>query len=198
MQPVVATPADLALLADSFAAAFGDDPMARWRRTRSTPEETVGYYRGVLDEYVALGVLWRLGDRAAAAWMSPEDTRRRRATRADRHGTGPVDRARDGSPLPDHELWGWLDSHLPDHPVVFLDLLAVAPEAQGAGLGGVLVRHGLARAAAVGLTAFLETSNDRNLAFYESHGFRVVDQGYAPGGGPMIWFLQTGQKPLHS
>ena len=52
-------------------------------------------------------------------------------------------------------------------------------------------RGGTGRASATGLTAFLETGNERNLAFYESHGFHVVDHGYAPGGGPMVWFMQT-------
>jgi ribosomal protein S18 acetylase RimI-like enzyme len=164
--------------------------MVAWRRPSSTIEESVVYYRGVLNEYVALGALWRIpGVGAAAAWLSPADSSRLREARVAKRRTATV--TDDVSTAADRRRWAWLDSHLPDRPVWFLDLLAVAPEAQGAGLGGVLVRHGTARARAAGLTAFLETSNERNLAFYASHGFHIVDQGEAPGAGPMVWFLQT-------
>jgi ribosomal protein S18 acetylase RimI-like enzyme len=191
MEPVVAQVADVVGLADAFARAFVDDPMVAWRRPSSTIEESVVYYRRVLDEYAAVGALWRIpGIGAASAWLSPAHSSRLREARVAKRRRATV--ADDVSTAADRRRWAWLDSHLPDRPVWFLDLLAVAPEAQGAGLGGVLVRHGTARARVAGLTAFLETSNERNLAFYESHGFHIVDQGEVPGGGPMVWFLQTG------
>jgi ribosomal protein S18 acetylase RimI-like enzyme len=202
MEPVVAADPDVVGLAGVFARAFVGDPMVAWRRPHSTVEESVDHYQGVLDEYVALGVLWRIpGVGAAAAWLSPADSSRLRDSRTARRRTSTADD--DMSSAPEHPVRAWLDSHLPVDPVLFLDLLAVAPEAQGAGWGGLLVGHGLGRARGMGLTAFLETSNERNLAFYESYGFQVVDHGCAPGGGPTVWFLQTRApnrqrpQPLH-
>lgn len=69
--------------------------------------------------------------------------------------------------------------------------MAVAPAAQGQGLGRALVTHGLDQARAEGSTAFLETGTPRNVPFYQSLGFQVVDQQQAPDGGPVIWFMQT-------
>jgi hypothetical protein len=51
--------------------------------------------------------------------------------------------------------------------------------------------HGLELARADGCPAFLETGNPRNVPFYRSLGFQIVDEQRAPDGGPMIWFMQT-------
>jgi ribosomal protein S18 acetylase RimI-like enzyme len=187
MEPVSAAVTDVEDLAVVFARAFADDPMARWRRPRSTLEETTDYYRSVLHEYVEAGVLCRIDACAAAAWLSPRDAHLLHESRARRR------RAADtvGVDTTSSALWGWLDSHLPDEPVWFLELIAVAPETQHSGLGGLLVTHGLTRARDMGHPAFLQTSNERNLAFYQSHGFRIIDEGNAPPDGPTVWFMQT-------
>jgi hypothetical protein len=38
-------------------------------------------------------------------------------------------------------------------------------------------------------TCHLETTNARNLPFYEKHGFRVADEHRMPHEGPSIWGL---------
>ena len=91
MEPVVTAVTDVAGLADVFARAFVGDPMAAWRRPYSTVEESVVHYRGVLDEYVVLGVLWRIpGAGAAAAWLSPADSSRLREARVAERRTATV------------------------------------------------------------------------------------------------------------
>jgi len=92
-------------------------------------------------------------------------------------------------------FWDWLDAHVPGEPCWFLDLVGVAPAAQGRGLGRALVRHGLERARADGCPAFLETGTPRNVPFYESLGFQVVGERQAPDAGPVIWFMQTPRAP---
>ena len=41
-----------------------------------------------------------------------------------------------------------------------------------------------------GLPAFLQPATERNAGFYQSLGFRVVDEDSVPGGGPRTWFLR--------
>jgi ribosomal protein S18 acetylase RimI-like enzyme len=67
--------------------------------------------------------------------------------------------------------------------------LGVDPEHQGSGWGSQLVRHGLARAQSGNLPCYLETTNQRNIAFYQRHGFKLVGERPVAGGGPMVWGL---------
>jgi GNAT superfamily N-acetyltransferase len=76
----------------------------------------------------------------------------------------------------------------------YLAGLGVEPAEQGRGLGGALLQPGLARADAGGIPCYLETLTERNLAFYQRHGFQVAASGEIPNGGPMVW---TMVRPPH-
>jgi ribosomal protein S18 acetylase RimI-like enzyme len=69
----------------------------------------------------------------------------------------------------------------------YLVALGVHPEHQGHGWGSELVRHGLARAQSRNLPAYLETTNQRNIAFYQRHGFKLVGERSVAGRGPGVW-----------
>lgn len=64
-----------------------------------------------------------------------------------------------------------------------LDVLAVLPERQRFGLGAVLVRHGLTRADADGVPAYVETDSEDNAVFYGKLGFDLAE--YAVDYPPM-------------
>lgn len=64
------------------------------------------------------------------------------------------------------------------------------PERAGRGVGTAQLRHGLERAAADGVGAFLETGVERNARCYERFGFRTVLEADAPGGGPHVWVMR--------
>lgn len=69
----------------------------------------------------------------------------------------------------------------------YLLALAVHPGHQGSGWGSQLLRHGLARAQSRNLPSYLETTNPKNIAFYQRHGFKLVGERSAAGGGPTVW-----------
>src|SRR5581483_7264621 len=73
----------------------------------------------------------------------------------------------------------------PAEPHFYLSLLATHPADQGKGLGVAMVAPVLERCDATGTVAFLESSNIRNVPFYERLGFRVVDEVTMPD-GPVI------------
>jgi GNAT superfamily N-acetyltransferase len=148
----------------------------------------------ILAPYAESGVLWKIGGcDGGAAWLPPGVAGRfaeiEQSTRAAINSLTGDGGARYAA------FWDWLDAHLPREPCWFLDLVGVAPGAQGRGLGRALVRHGLQRARADGCPAFLETGTPRNVPFYEGLGFRVVGAQQAPDGGPVIWFMQTPPAP---
>ena len=188
--PDLAGPADLAGLVVTFAAAFSDDAMIRWPMPEATPAMLQELWRVILAPYVESGVLWKIGGcDSGAAWLPPAVAARfaeiEQSTRAAINPLTGDDGARYAA------FWDWLGAHLPGEPCWFLDAVAVAPAAQGRGLGRALVMHGVELARADGCPAFLETGTPRNVPFYQSLGFQVVDEQRAPDGGPMIWFMQT-------
>ena len=73
----------------------------------------------------------------------------------------------------------------PDEPHWYLPLIGVEPNAQGRGLGGVLMRHVVARCDREGALAHLESSNPRNITLYERHGFEVMGT-IQIGAGPIV------------
>lgn len=73
-------------------------------------------------------------------------------------------------------------------PFHYLGLLAVAPEAQGRGVGSTLVRTGLARADRDGVACYLETGTEANVGFYRRFGFDVSDRIVLPT-APMHWAM---------
>jgi ribosomal protein S18 acetylase RimI-like enzyme len=71
----------------------------------------------------------------------------------------------------------------------YLFVLGTAPERQGQGIGGALMSPVLARADAEKMPCYLETQYERNLSFYERHGFEVVETGSVPDHGPRFWSM---------
>jgi ribosomal protein S18 acetylase RimI-like enzyme len=186
-----ATPEDVPAMASMLGRAFAHDPMLRWPlRATDEPEHLVAEYFQVLDAgMIELGSTWRVGDiEGMAVWLAPDqiqpfveiDRRCRPAFAA-----LTPDRGRRYA-----VLWDWIESMIPDDDLWFLDHLAVDPASQGRGIGSALTRFGLERADGEGRGSFLETGIERNVAYYERFGFRVVAAEDAPDGGPYVWFMR--------
>ncbi|MFD4946397.1 GNAT family N-acetyltransferase [Streptomyces sp. NPDC058239] len=77
----------------------------------------------------------------------------------------------------------------PQEPAWFLNTVGVTPEAQGRGLGSAVLVPGIEAAARAGYPAFLETSSERNVKFYERLGFKVTAEVLLPDNGPRTWCM---------
>ncbi len=178
-------------LADVFARSFADDPIAVWPLPSDGVEERVRLnFLQFGGGFAELGMLYEAGDGAGvAAWVPPGSTERmvemEVGTRAAIAATTTDGGARYFA------MWDWIEAMVPDVPQWYLDLIAVAPERRGEGIGAALIRWGLDRAKTDGVPAVLETAQPDNVALYEHFGFRVVLEGDVPGGGPHIWFMST-------
>jgi GNAT superfamily N-acetyltransferase len=67
--------------------------------------------------------------------------------------------------------------------------LGVMPSLQGLGIGGMLMQPVLALAEIDRLSCYLETMNEKNVSFYEKHGFKVVSDGEVPRHKLRIWAM---------
>jgi GNAT superfamily N-acetyltransferase len=84
---------------------------------------------------------------------------------------------------------GAFAANKPEPPFHYLNFLGVHPTHQGRGLGRLLVAAGQARAAAAGQSAYLESTNARNLPFYAAMGFRSLGEFTLQPDGPSAWRL---------
>ena len=181
----VADEADVPALCDALARSFHDDPVAAWSlpSARRRPGQLGRFYRERLRTLLAEELVFCDENRRGAALWAPPDrwqieaaelARMRifsRRTPAFLVGAHRIDRAH------------------PQEPHFYLNVLGVAPEAQGTGLGSRLLAPMLERCDREGVPAYLESSKQRNVPFYERHGFRVTGDVDMPLGGPRLWLM---------
>jgi ribosomal protein S18 acetylase RimI-like enzyme len=80
-------------------------------------------------------------------------------------------------------------------PHWYLMVVGVDPELQNRGVGSALVKEGLTQADQRDCPCYLETSEKRNLAFYERLGFVVLEEATLGKGGPLAWAMR--REPQH-
>jgi ribosomal protein S18 acetylase RimI-like enzyme len=185
-----ATLADAPRLAQTLASAFQDDPVIAWifpdqRRRRAV----LAAFMEFRLRHLAFphDQVWATTDAAAAAvWLPPPGRwqlplpQQLRLLPALVRFLG----LRTASILAGLERME--ARHPQDRAHWYLFILGTEQAAQGQGLGSALLAHMLARVDADQLPAYLESSNERNLALYGRHGFEVTSEVAIPG-GPTIW-----------
>jgi ribosomal protein S18 acetylase RimI-like enzyme len=186
-----ATAADAAALTRTLARAFDDDPVAAWAcpPPRERPRMLERFYAVRLRQLLAQDEVWTdPARRAAALWAPPE--RWRNTLRDDLALTRGLLRPRllARLPLVAGGMLGLERSHPASPPHWYLAILGTAPEAQGRGLGSAVLAPVLARCDEDRVGAYLESSKERNVAFYARHGFRVVRVLRLPR-GPHLWAM---------
>ena len=79
-----------------------------------------------------------------------------------------------------------MDRAHPREPHWYLSVLGTDPTQQGKGVGGALLEPVLDRCDSQGLGAYLESSKEANIPFYQRFGFAVTGQIDLPE-GPPVW-----------
>ena len=78
-------------------------------------------------------------------------------------------------------------------PHWYLLAIGVEPSRQGEGIGGALLEPALSRADADVTPCYLETQTERNVKFYERHGFAVTSVGEPRG--LRVWTMLREPRP---
>src|SRR5215469_1639480 len=186
--------ADMSATVATLARAFDEDPVMMWifpdeaMRRRRLPAFFASSLRGTF-RYAGTEVAVRDGGTVlgCAVWLPPGLWRQplwRQLIQL------PGVAVRLGSRMAvASTTYGALMRVHPTRPHWYLSGIGTDPPAQGTGVGGQLVRSRLTRCDADRLPAYLESSNERNVPFYERHGFRVIGEVSIPGGGPTLWLM---------
>jgi GNAT superfamily N-acetyltransferase len=75
----------------------------------------------------------------------------------------------------------------PHEPHWYLAVIGTDPAAQGGGIGTVLMNSRLEACDRDQLPAYLESSKESNLPYYERFGFDVTGEIQFPSNGPKLW-----------
>ncbi|HTF29543.1 MAG TPA: N-acetyltransferase [Flavitalea sp.] len=171
----------------ALTLAFTTDPMARWSLPDSTTYLAVfssiakAFGGGAFEKgtaYIADGFA------GAALWLPPgvgsdEGTLKR----VFEENTS--DKIR-GDMAKNFEQ---MEKFHPTEPHWYLPMIGVDPAYQGSGIGSALLVESLKAVDRDGSIAYLESSNQRNIALYERHGFEVIGEiqsGSSPVLRPML------------
>ena len=176
-----------ATVISTIVLGFAADPMARWawpdssEYLRIMPQFVMAFCGRAFEHGTAYITE---GTRAAALWLPPGVEPDEAAMGAVMGGALRPEIAQDIG----HVLQRMAEHH-PHEPHWYLPIIAADPNWIGQGLGTLLMKHALRRCDEEGVAAYLESSNPRNIPFYERHGFRIVGEiqhGSSPTMTPML------------
>ncbi len=178
-------------LAATLARAFEDDPVQAW----ILPDEgtrlatlTALFEVTLRALYLPLAESYTVNDCASAAlWMPPDEWEIDDAAIARLAPVADVVGDRLGALMTMLELAAEHHPHEPVH--YYLNVLGTDPSRQGQGLGSATMRPVLERCDAAGVGAYLESSKETNVPFYEHHRFVVTGTMQLPDDGPLMWSM---------
>jgi ribosomal protein S18 acetylase RimI-like enzyme len=182
-----ATPSDQDRIIAVLALAFSTDPGARW--TYPDPYKYLRYFPDVVRAFGGRafehGTAHYVGGYfGAALWLPPAVQPR------EDEMMSLMQRTVSESTLEDfRSVVEQAGRYRPTEPHWYLPLAGVDPAHQSSGHGSLLMKHALAACDREQKLAYLESTNPRNVSFYQRHGFAVlgtVQVGSSPTGFSML------------
>lgn len=183
-----ATAADLPRISEALRKAFWDDPVMRFLIPPDRPERRLGLLlRMEAKSSLEHDTAWVSSDGSASALWKPPG--KWKATTGELIGQLPsVVGSLRGRTLVGLSVLGAVEKRHPANPPHwYLAVLGTEPEGQGKGNGSAVLQPVLERCDRDGEPAYLESSKETNIPFYERHGFKVTEEVALPKGGPSVW-----------
>lgn len=182
---------DARLITAVLVRTFYDDPFMSWllpheeTRTeslRTLMELEIGFSMRRGHAYV-------LDDLSGAALWSPPDVDFLTDTEAGAFAECIVEHDPDRAETVLGGLGAFAEAH-PAESCFYLSTIGIDPDQRSRGLGARLLRHVLDVCDREGLAAYLESSNPRNVSFYERHGFELRDELEMPEGPTIPTYIR--------
>ncbi|HEX5185909.1 MAG TPA: GNAT family N-acetyltransferase [Nitrososphaeraceae archaeon] len=197
-KPFVKTATDLdkTTVIDALKLAFVADPATRWvwpdtQKYLSNFSSFAKAFGGKAFEYNSAHFIGNYN--GAALWLPPNVHPDVDQLIALLQNSGSEDAKRDGP-----EVFEKMSSYHPNEPHWYLPLLGVDPLYHGKGLGSLLIQHAIAVCVLDENFAYLESSNPKNIPFYERHGFELLGKIQVNTSPPIFPMLRKPRKLQHN
>lgn len=186
------TPGDLDAVGSALGRAFADDPVMAYVVPDLEPAERAGrltafYVTEARQRARHAHALTSSGCEGAALWAPPDRWRT-----SIRDGLGLASsllRAAGPRVVPRMALLSRMEKVHPREPHWYLAILGTDPQHQGKGIGGALLGPVLERCDTEGMPAYLESSKEANVPYYERFGWRVTGELTLPKDGPTLYLM---------
>lgn len=183
-------PGDVPTVAESLARAFDDDPISVYlfpTPTRRARGLTRFFTLQLRRTYLPRGEAYTTADlKGTAMWMPPNAPRPGTRELVNQLPMIPILGRRLGAAL---RLVQMIEAKHPRTPHYYLGTLGTDPDFQGKGLGSAVLRPVLDHCDREGIGAYLESSKERNLAFYGRQGFEVTGEVVVPESDVKLWLM---------
>jgi ribosomal protein S18 acetylase RimI-like enzyme len=183
-----ATAADIPRLGDALGKAFWDDPVMRFLIPPDRPDSRLeGLMRWEAKSSLEHQTAWMTEDGAAAAlWKPPGKWKTTYGELIVQMPT--VIGFLRGRTIVGLSVLGAVEKKHPANPPHwYLAVLGTEPDGQGKGKGSAVLQPVLERCDRDGEPAYLESSKESNIPFYERHGFTVTEEVKLGKKGPSVW-----------
>ena len=190
---VHATTADMPVISRSLAKAFADDPVFAVLFGGSVPQPRATRFFEIMGKMQLKHehVYRTPGSEAAAVWAPPGEWK-----------VPPVDIVKNSPGLirvfgrrliPNLKILDAMEKNHPSDLHYYLEFIGTDPAHQGKGLGTALMQPMIERCDREGVGAYLESSKESNVAFYNRFGFQVTKTLTHKPGVPM-WLMWRDPK----
>jgi GNAT superfamily N-acetyltransferase len=172
---------------ETLTLAFTDDPLMGWLFDDDVqrPDQLRQWWSWIIDNRQPhVDLLTTDDDRSAALWHGPDPIE------GDARGTSFPEMLADliGAEEMARKLpaLGVIPAAHPTERHWYLAAIGTRPAFQGTGSGPRVMQPVLGQCDAEGIPAYLESSNPRNVPFYERFGFVATGSIQVPEGGPAL------------
>ncbi|MEZ0382931.1 GNAT family N-acetyltransferase [Mycobacterium sp. pW045] len=183
---------DIAPLAHTLGRAFYDDPVSMWMLpddASRTAQLTAFFGTSTRVHHLSGGgveVAYEGATVGAAALWDPPD-RWKQSTWSQLRMVPSLIRSFGFRLSQGRALSDLLDANHPEEPHWYLAVIGSDPSVRGRGFRQAVMQPRLERCDAESCPAYLESSKEENVPYYERFGFRVIGEISLPNGGPTLW-----------
>jgi ribosomal protein S18 acetylase RimI-like enzyme len=190
------TAADIPRVSQALGKAFWDDPVMRFLIPADKPDSRLtSLMRWEAKSSLEHGTAWMTADGTSAALWKPPGKWKTTIGELIVQLPTVIGFLR-GRTITGLSVLGAVEKKHPnDPPHWYLAVLGTEPDGQGKGNGSAVLQPVLERCDRDGECAYLESSKETNIPFYERHGFTVTEEVKLGKKGPSVWGMWRDPQP---